>query len=239
MADLNIIQHPSPNFGGRRDGVTPDMIVLHYTAMPTAQAALQRLSDPKAEVSAHYLIGRCGQIWQMVEEDKRAWHAGAGSWGGQGDVNSRSIGIELSNSGAEPFSELLMSSLEALLRDLMARWDIAPERVIGHSDMAPLRKQDPGARFDWQRLALQGLSVWPELKFADSHFEPDFWNQERILEFAELLRQIGYDVPVGELPGAVYLAQFSSRFVKGRPVATGHAFAAAMDLANRYPARRA
>lgn len=158
MADLNIIQHPSPNFGERRDGARPELIVLHYTAMPTAQAALRRLSDPEAEVSAHYLIGRCGQIWQMVEEDKRAWHAGAGSWGGQGDVNSRSIGIELSNSGAEPFSELLMSSLEALLRDLMARWNIPAEGVIGHSDMAPGRKIDPGARFDWPRLELQGMA---------------------------------------------------------------------------------
>lgn len=158
MADLNIIQHPSPNFGERRDGARPELIVLHYTAMPTAQAALRRLSDPEAEVSAHYLIGRCGQIWQMVEEDKRAWHAGAGSWGGQGDVNSRSIGIELSNSGAEPFSELLMSSLEALLRDLMARWNIPPEGVIGHSDMAPGRKIDPGARFDWPRLERQGMA---------------------------------------------------------------------------------
>lgn len=158
LADLNILQHPSPNFGERRDGVRPSLIVLHYTAMPTAQAALARLSDPEFEVSAHYLIGRCGQIWQMVDEEKRAWHAGAGSWGGAGDVNSRSIGIELSNSGAEPFSELLMSSLEALLREVMARWDIPPENIIGHSDMAPGRKIDPGPRFDWPRLEGQGMA---------------------------------------------------------------------------------
>jgi N-acetylmuramoyl-L-alanine amidase len=155
---LNIIQHPSPNFGDRRDAARPELIVLHYTAMPTAQAALARLSDPAFEVSAHYLIGRCGQIWQMVEEEKRAWHAGAGSWEGAGDVNSRSIGIELSNSGAEPFSELLMSSLEALLTDIMARWGIPPQNVIGHSDMAPGRKIDPGPRFDWPRLEQQGMA---------------------------------------------------------------------------------
>lgn len=158
LADMNIIQHPSPNFGERRDGARPEMIVLHYTAMPTAQAALARLSDPAFEVSAHYLIGRCGQIWQMVDEEKRAWHAGAGAWGGLGDVNSRSIGIELSNSGAEPFSELLMASLEALLADLMARWGIPAQNIIGHSDMAPGRKIDPGARFDWPRLEQQGMA---------------------------------------------------------------------------------
>ena len=155
---MKIIQHPSPNFGPRRDGLRPELIVLHYTAMDTAQAALARLSDPHFEVSAHYLIGRCGQIWQLVDEEMRAWHAGAGAWGGQGDVNSRSIGIELSNSGAEPFSELLMSSLEALLSDLMARWNIPPEGVIGHSDMAPGRKIDPGPRFDWERLEAQGMA---------------------------------------------------------------------------------
>jgi N-acetylmuramoyl-L-alanine amidase len=158
MADLGILQHSSPNFGDRRDGARPSLIVLHYTAMATAQAALTRLSDPEFEVSAHYLSGRCGQIWQLVDEGKRAWHAGAGSWNGQGDVNSRSIGIELSNSGAEPFSERLMSSLEALMRDVMARWDITATAVIGHSDMAPGRKRDPGPRFDWPRLERQGLA---------------------------------------------------------------------------------
>lgn len=155
---MQILQHPSPNYGPRRDGLRPELIVLHYTAMDTAQAALARLSDPQFEVSAHYLIGCCGQIWQLVAEDQRAWHAGAGSWGGQGDVNSRSIGIELSNSGAEPFSEPLMTSLEALLTDLMARWHIPAAGVIGHSDMAPGRKVDPGGRFDWDRLERQGLA---------------------------------------------------------------------------------
>lgn len=237
MTARNILRHPSPNFGARRAGARPDLVVLHYTAMDTAQAALTRLSDPEFEVSAHYLIGRCGQIWQLVDEEQRAWHAGAGSWGGVDDVNSRSIGIELSNSGAEPFSEPLMSSLEALLTDIMARRDIPPQNVIGHSDMAPTRKRDPGPRFDWQRLARQGLSIWPEPKLTDIHDDPDFWSVDRIADFGELLRQIGYDVPTGDMPGAVYLAKFSDRFVKGRQQAPGYAFAAAMDLARRYPAR--
>ncbi|WP_323786211.1 N-acetylmuramoyl-L-alanine amidase [Thalassovita sp.] len=138
------------------------MIVLHYTAMTSARAALDRLCDPKAEVSAHYLICERGRIWQMVEEEMRAWHAGAGQWGAVADVNSRSIGIELANLGTHPFSEPQMAALEALLPGIMARWQVPPERVIGHSDMAPDRKHDPGPRFDWQRLARQGLSIWPE-----------------------------------------------------------------------------
>ena len=126
--------------------------------MSSARAALDRLCDPAAEVSAHYLIGQDGTLWQMVEDQHRAWHAGAGSWQGQGDVNSRSIGIELDNTGQVPFPEPLMATLEPLLGAVMARWRIPPTGVIGHSDMAPGRKSDPGARFDWGRLARQGLA---------------------------------------------------------------------------------
>nr|WP_082181784.1 N-acetylmuramoyl-L-alanine amidase [Aestuariivita boseongensis] len=151
--------HPSPNFGPRRDGLTPQFVVLHYTAMEGAEAALERLCDPEAEVSAHYLIGRDGTCWQMVEEDQRAWHAGVGSWMGVEDINSRSIGIELDNRGSEPFGEPLMAALEGLLRGILARWDLPAEAVIGHSDMAPGRKCDPGPRFDWARLVRQGLAA--------------------------------------------------------------------------------
>lgn len=155
------IWHPSPNFGPRRDGQRPSLVVLHYTAMTCAAAALERLCDPAAEVSAHYLIGGDGTAWQMVEEDMRAWHAGAGEWAGQGDVNSRSIGIELDNTGAHPFCEPQMAALETLLAGILARHAIAPSGVIGHSDMAPGRKADPGPRFDWARLARQGLAAAP------------------------------------------------------------------------------
>ncbi|WP_417750502.1 N-acetylmuramoyl-L-alanine amidase [Ruegeria sp. SCP11] len=149
---LTPIWHPSPNFGARRDGLTPSLIVLHYTAMTSAQAALERLCDPTCEVSAHYLIGSDGTLWQMVSEENRAWHAGAGEWHGQADINSRSIGIELDNTGFHPFSEPQLTVLEALLRQMSERWSIRPEHVIGHSDMAPGRKSDPGPRFPWQRL---------------------------------------------------------------------------------------
>lgn len=152
------IWHPSPNFGARRDGQKPSLIVLHYTAMDDAHSALHRLCDPVHEVSAHYLIGAQGTLWQMVRDEDRAWHAGAGSWQGQADVNSRSIGVELDNTGAHPFTESQMAVLEALLTSLMSRWAIPPNGVIGHSDMAPGRKSDPGPRFDWRRLERLGLA---------------------------------------------------------------------------------
>ncbi|WP_170325835.1 N-acetylmuramoyl-L-alanine amidase [Ruegeria arenilitoris] len=146
------IWHPSPNFGERRDGLTPSLVVIHYTAMDSPQAALDRLCNPEHEVSAHYLIGGDGTLWQMVHEEHRAWHAGAGEWHGQSDINSRSIGIELDNTGAHPFSEPQIAVLETLLRQIQKRWSISPDHVIGHSDMAPGRKCDPGPRFPWQRL---------------------------------------------------------------------------------------
>lgn len=153
--------HPSPNFGPRRRGLLPELVVLHYTQMPDARSALTRLCSPEAQVSAHYLIGADGTLWQMVSEADRAWHAGAGSWRGQDDINSRSIGIELDNDGASPFAAAQMLALERLLPGILARWSIPPAGVIAHSDMAPDRKSDPGPRFDWRRFARLGMSVWP------------------------------------------------------------------------------
>jgi N-acetylmuramoyl-L-alanine amidase len=164
------IWHPSPNFGQRRGCIGPDFVVLHYTGMADADDALERLCDPIAEVSAHYLIDRDGTLFQLVREAQRAWHAGAGAWCGQVDVNSRSIGIELVNDGFQPFPLAQMRVLETLLRDVLARWDIAPVDVIGHADMAPDRKEDPGPRFDWRALARQGLALWPEGDGADRPF---------------------------------------------------------------------
>ncbi|MDZ4089183.1 MAG: N-acetylmuramoyl-L-alanine amidase [Tabrizicola sp.] len=157
------LTHPSPNFGERRGRGRVELVVLHYTAMPSCAAALDRLCDPAAEVSAHYLIDGDGTVLSLVEEAARAWHAGAGEWSGADDVNSRSIGIELANTGRDPFAEPQMTALERLLAGILDRHALPPKAVIGHSDMAPDRKGDPGPRFDWRRLALQGLSVWPEL----------------------------------------------------------------------------
>ncbi|RLJ59154.1 N-acetylmuramoyl-L-alanine amidase [Litoreibacter meonggei] len=153
---------PSPNFGERKDGARPDLVVLHYTAMECCDAACRTLCNPDNEVSAHYLIRKDGHVIQMVEESKRAWHAGTGTWQGQGDVNSRSIGIEMSNTGFVPFAAPLVDTLEILLSGIMARWDIPAAGVIAHSDFAPGRKIDPGRRFDWQRLVRQRLAIWPK-----------------------------------------------------------------------------
>lgn len=149
----------SPNFGPRRDGAVPDIIVIHYTAMADCDGARDWLCNPQAEVSAHYIISPQGEVMQLVEEDQRAWHAGAGSWGDVVDVNSRSIGIELSNDGASPFAAPLMDAVCDLLPAMMERWNILPERVIGHSDLAPGRKIDPGNRFDWGRLVRGGMAI--------------------------------------------------------------------------------
>jgi len=212
------LTHPSPNFGERRGGQRPELVVLHYTAMASCAEALARLCDPVAEVSAHYLIDSDGTVLALVAEQDRAWHAGAGSWGGRGDVNSRSIGIELANPGAQPFADPQISALEPLLRDILSRWSLPPQAVIGHSDMAPDRKADPGPRFDWRRLALAGLSVWPEPA------EPG--------DFAADLAAFGYP----DLPTETLLATFRLRF---RPWATGPLDATdralAADLARRFP----
>lgn len=181
------IWRPSPNFGPRRDRLKPHLVVIHYTAMNSAEAALDRLCDPQSEVSAHYLIERTGTLWQMVDEDMRAWHAGAGEWGGQGDINSRSIGVELDNTGDHPFPEPQMQALEHLLHAIMSRWDIPARGIIGHSDMAPGRKIDPGPRFDWQRLAKRGLVVPSGIGSA-----PSACTWER---FCAAARAAGYTAP--------------------------------------------
>ena len=212
----------SPNFGDRRGGVTPDLVVIHYTAMPSCAAALERLCDPQAEVSAHYLISEAGEVLALVPESARAWHAGAGSWGSVTDVNSRSLGIELANDGTQPFAAAQMAALEALLGGILARWAIPAQRVIGHSDMAPARKGDPGARFDWRRLARTGLSVWPEAVPA----EPD------PAGFAAAAHAFGYP----EAPFDILLHAMRLRF---RPWGAGPLDAVDMgivqDLARRFP----
>lgn len=201
------IWHPSPNFGPRRDGLQPTLVVLHYTAMRDAESALRRLCDPAAEVSAHYLIGKDGCLWQMVREQDRAWHAGAGTWCGMEDINSRSIGIELDNTGVHPFSEPQMATLEELLVPLMNRWAIHAEGVIGHSDMAPGRKIDPGLRFDWQRLERQGLAA--------PRGTPPAQDPETMDRFRALAQQRGYGTDV---PDETLLAATRARY---RPWGTG------------------
>jgi N-acetylmuramoyl-L-alanine amidase len=152
---------PSPNWDER--ALPPSMVVLHYTGMETGSAALERLLDPAAKVSAHYLIEEDGTVFRLVEEDKRAWHAGRSYWRGITDVNSASIGIELVNPGHEfgyrPFTDAQMDALVPLLGDIVGRYDIPRANIVGHSDIAPARKEDPGELFDWEMLAARKLAL--------------------------------------------------------------------------------
>ncbi|MBF9036867.1 N-acetylmuramoyl-L-alanine amidase [Rhodobacterales bacterium HKCCE2091] len=217
---------PSPNFGPRRDGLRPELVVIHYTAMATAEAAERVLCDPEREVSAHYLIDENGVLTALVDEEMRAWHAGAGTWAGRGDVNSRSIGIELANNGFSPFAARQMEALEDLLKEILPRWNIPPEGVIAHSDMAPERKRDPGPRFDWLRLSRQGLSVWPSDGFPGGD----------VSNFLSDAKGFGYP----DLPLELVLQAVRLRFrpwAKGPldPVDAG----LVADLARRFPVDRA
>ena len=193
---MQIALRSSPNFGPRRDGLRPELVVLHHTAMLTAEAALDRLCDPAAEVSAHYLVAEDGRVWRLVDEAMRAWHAGAGSWGGRGDLNSRSIGIELANAGPlagfPPFPEPQMVALERLLDAILPRWGIPAAGVIAHSDLAPGRKADPGPKFDWRRLARGGRALWTEAAPAAG---PADWPA-----FAAAAEAAGYAAPDGGWP---------------------------------------
>jgi N-acetylmuramoyl-L-alanine amidase len=147
---------PSPNYNARR----PNYVILHQTSNGDAATALRTLTNPLKSVSAHYLIGRDGNVVQLVSEDARAWHAGASWWGGLTDLNSASIGIELDNDGKEPFSDAQIAALLPLLADLKARYKIPAANFIGHADVAPRRKSDPSRLFPWQTLAAQGFGLW-------------------------------------------------------------------------------
>ncbi|PZN99129.1 MAG: N-acetylmuramoyl-L-alanine amidase [Alphaproteobacteria bacterium] len=155
---------PSPNFDARRG--PPDMLVLHYTGMQTAEAAIARLCDPEAKVSAHYVVDEDGSILKLVPEERRAWHAGRGVWLGETDCNAASIGIEIVNPGHEfgyrDFPEVQVDAVISLIADIRTRWTIPDNRIIAHSDLAPERKQDPGERFPWKRLAGAGHGLWFE-----------------------------------------------------------------------------
>jgi N-acetylmuramoyl-L-alanine amidase len=212
-------RHWSPNADDRPSGCAVDTLILHYTGMPTAAAALARLGDPDAKVSAHYLIDEDGDVVQLVPEARRAWHAGVSAWAGRTRLNDCSIGIELVNPGHEwgyrPFTDAQYDACVELCRAILARWPIAPRGVLAHSDVAPARKQDPGELFDWARLAAAGVGLWPQPGAGD----PRAVDQVR----AELAR-FGYDVaPSGRFDGATrtviqaFQRHFRPARVDGRP----------------------
>lgn len=184
-----MIETPSPNFDDRTLPVT--MLVLHYTGMPDAASAIARLTDPAAKVSAHYVVAEDGQILRLVPEEKRAWHAGKSHWRGIDDVNSASVGIEIVNPGHEfgyrPFPEVQIDALIPLVAGIVARHAITRGNVVGHSDIAPARKQDPGELFPWYRLAKLRLALpRPAKNLMDPH-----WSDAG---FLLALERFGYDV---------------------------------------------
>lgn len=212
MTKLSIIERVSPNFDARTMPI--DLIVLHYTGMQDAETALARLTDPAPlagkfpgpwqgpnvmsdavlpRVSVHYVVDEDGKIYNLVPEEHRAWHAGAGSWEGEGDVNARSVGIEIVNGGHDfglpDFTDAQIEAVIALIQDIFSRWPaLNPLRVVGHSDIAPERKADPGEKFPWKRLADAGVSVWP----ASAPPQPP--TDDLISRMQLQLFNIGYDV---------------------------------------------
>ena len=214
---MDLQEHPSPNCNDRPLDVAIDMVILHYTGMQTATAALDRMCDAAADVSAHYMVDEDGTVYRLVPEDRRAWHAGVSYWQGATNINDRSIGIEIVNPGHEfgyrPFPEAQMTAVEQLLSDIVSRRGIARARIVGHSDIAPSRKQDPGELFDWQRLAAAGLAIWPDT--AGDPVRPE--------DTASALEQIGYDPKV---PLSDAVTAFQRRFVQ-------HAVSGEADLRTR------
>lgn len=202
---------PSPNWDKRTLPIT--MVVLHYTDMPQVDEAIAKMCHPDSKVSAHYCITRAGEVVQMVEEEKRAWHAGRSYWRGQSDVNSASIGIELDNPGHswgyEDFPEAQMQVLIRLLDDIVKRHDIPRANVVGHSDVAPQRKDDPGEKFDWGRLARHRLALGrPEKLDLGDPFDNDG-------SFYLALERFGYDIADGHAAVKAFQRRFRPERIDG------------------------
>jgi N-acetylmuramoyl-L-alanine amidase len=201
---MDVIPAASPNFDMRKG--PPDMIVLHYTGMQTGAEALERLRDPEAKVSAHYVVEEDGRIFTLVAEERRAWHAGVSFWKGERDINGCSIGIEIVNPGHEfgyrAFPDAQIEAVIALVGDIRTRWTIDDARIIGHADVAPDRKEDPGELFPWKRLAEAGHGIWVEPDAAPG--APLSEGDEGVGVFALQagLTRLGYDsAPSGKFDG--------------------------------------
>ena len=210
-----ITQCPSPNFDDRTLPVT--LLILHYTGMETGQAALSRMCDGEAKVSAHYMVSEDGGITQLVDEDKRAWHAGVSEWAGESNINSASVGIEIANGGHDfrdangglpPYPDVQINAVIALSKAIMARHAITPTNVLGHSDIAPARKQDPGEHFPWQGLAAAGIGFWPDVQSDDRRVLFEAGSRDRGVAIVQSgLAHIGYcarvtgvmDAPTAEI----------------------------------------
>ena len=216
---MRIEKKPSPNFNERAAPL--DMLVLHYTGMKTGAEAIARLCDRDAGVSAHYVVEEDGRILQLVDEDKRAWHAGVSRWQGDEDLNSRSVGIEIVNGGHDwppaggalpPYPDAQIDAVIALSQAIVGRWAIPQTRIVGHSDIAPMRKQDPGEHFPWALLAEHGVGLWPS----------EAGNVSALLPAS--LKSIGYDLA----DEAAAIAAFQRRWRPGAVDGAGDAETAAL-----------
>ncbi|HEY6335719.1 MAG TPA: N-acetylmuramoyl-L-alanine amidase [Alphaproteobacteria bacterium] len=248
MSQPRFIEYPSPNRGARPAGAKIDILLLHYTGMTSCRAALEQLCDPVAKVSAHYVVDEDGTCYRLVDEASRAWHAGVGSWAGIRDVNAHSVGIELVNPGHEfgycDFPEAQMAALENLAKAILARHPIPAQRVLGHSDVAPMRKQDPGERFDWARLARAGIGLWPDAGFrTSSHALPlaPGVSGAAVTNLQLALAGFGYGVegtglydPTTEAAVAAFQRHFRQRLVDG--VADAETLSLLHHLLGRLPA---
>jgi N-acetylmuramoyl-L-alanine amidase len=207
---MQCVAAPSPNFDDRLPNTPVDILLMHYTGMETGAGAVARLTDPEARVSAHYTVDEDGTIYAHVPEGKRAWHAGLSYWAGARDINARSIGIEIVNPGHEfgyrSFPDAQIAAVIALSLDILSRHAVPPERVIGHSDVAPARKTDPGELFPWRKLALNGVGLWPENC------------QGRLdIPFTDGLRAFGYGVaPDMDVKDAIVIEAFQRHWRPAR-----------------------
>ena len=195
---MKIIKYPSPNFSERTLEV--DSIIIHYTDMLSTDETLALFFNPISQVSSHYLIDEEGQIYHLVEEGKKAWHAGTSYWQGRTGLNDYSVGIELANPGHshgyQPFPEAQIESLLKLCHDIRTRWNIPSSRILGHSDIAPRRKQDPGHLFPWEKLAQEGLGLWPDMSDELKHpglLSPRQSSPEDSSLWIKALERIGYE----------------------------------------------
>jgi N-acetylmuramoyl-L-alanine amidase len=222
---MRLVECFSPNHDARPAGAPIDMLVLHYTGMQTAEEALARLCDPKAKISAHYTVGTDGIVYRHVPEERRAWHAGQSFWAGRPSVNDVSIGVELVNPGHEfgyvPFTERQIDALIELAVPILDRHDIPARRVLGHSDVSPGRKNDPGELFPWQQLAACGIGPWPKARTFSSpvheggSIAPAYSTQSEAEGggIAAQLSRFGYGVPPQvEIPLATVIAAFQRHF---------------------------
>ena len=192
---MKIIKSPSPNFENRPPSVSVNLLLFHYTGMKSASEAIARLCNPNSKVSAHYLIDEGGNIFSLVEENKRAWHAGVASWNDDVDINNISVGVEIANPGHEfgysRYPERQMVAVETLSIDIIKRHSIRAARVLAHSDVSPSRKCDPGELFDWERLAAAGIGIWPKMLPVSVDFEIG-----SIRQCQKQLKMIGYSLKV-------------------------------------------